>query len=378
LSDDEINKVVDFVGTTEPQFVKELVQLKSKDQNSGDLKDKLKNREELYESAVEIVIREGRGSVSLLQRALGIGYGRAARLVDFMAEDGIVGEYNGSQAREVIVTMEQWAEMTGTAVEEVEPEPPTRRNRIVPERVDDESDGDDGGGGGGRSKGSSATSKPKPHIPVAPPAPTSNAPFVPGGPTSPTNALKGAGATALALRTLSQVDVEEDEELDDKFEAEDAFAEIENDTDTAPWETEPEAVTDEWTGARKRSTISSEDEFDEEDCDDDGVNARYESESDEDEVDDESDDEADLDDDAIVSRKRSTKKFDDNSESLSDDDADTDEGSVSDFSTPYLKVAAENESDTDEESDEEYEDEVEEIEDELEQENDEDETEEEE
>ena len=47
--------------------------------------------------------------MSLLQRALGIGYGRAARLIDFMAEDGIVGTYNGSQAREVLITLDQWS-----------------------------------------------------------------------------------------------------------------------------------------------------------------------------------------------------------------------------------------------------------------------------
>ena len=70
----------------------------------------LKERDELYEPAIEIVIREGRGSCSLLQRALGIGYGRAARLIDFMAEDGIVGAYNGSNAREVLYTPEQWRE----------------------------------------------------------------------------------------------------------------------------------------------------------------------------------------------------------------------------------------------------------------------------
>jgi S-DNA-T family DNA segregation ATPase FtsK/SpoIIIE len=39
---------------------------------------------------------------------LGVGYGRGARLIDYMAEDGIVGEYNGSQAREVLYTWEQW------------------------------------------------------------------------------------------------------------------------------------------------------------------------------------------------------------------------------------------------------------------------------
>ena len=48
--------------------------------------DKLKARDELYEQAIDIVLREGRGSVSLLQRALGIGYGRAARLIDFSSE----------------------------------------------------------------------------------------------------------------------------------------------------------------------------------------------------------------------------------------------------------------------------------------------------
>jgi S-DNA-T family DNA segregation ATPase FtsK/SpoIIIE len=44
---------------------------------------------------------------------LGIGYGRAARLIDFMAEDGIVGAYNGSNAREVLYTPEQWAQLRG-------------------------------------------------------------------------------------------------------------------------------------------------------------------------------------------------------------------------------------------------------------------------
>src|SRR5690606_21170369 len=112
VSDEEINRIVDFVGTTEPEFVKELVQLKAAPAGEG-ANEGLKSRDELYEAAVDIVIREGRGSVSLLQRALGIGYGRAARLVDFMAEDGIVGAYNGSQARDVLMTLEDWQAMVG-------------------------------------------------------------------------------------------------------------------------------------------------------------------------------------------------------------------------------------------------------------------------
>ncbi|MGD9635660.1 MAG: DNA translocase FtsK 4TM domain-containing protein [Pirellulales bacterium] len=113
LSDDEITRVVDFVGTDDPQFAGELMQLKTKEElEAVAAGGGLKNRDELYETAVDIVVRERRGSVSLLQRALGIGYGRAARLVDFMAEDGIVGEYNGSQAREVMISIEDWEAMS--------------------------------------------------------------------------------------------------------------------------------------------------------------------------------------------------------------------------------------------------------------------------
>src|SRR5207248_11733126 len=98
----------------EPNFESELLNLKvSRDAQAsgaerGDFSDKLRARDEVYEQAIEVVIREQRGSTSLLQRALGIGYGRASRLIDFMAEDGIVGAYNGSNARDVLVTPEEW------------------------------------------------------------------------------------------------------------------------------------------------------------------------------------------------------------------------------------------------------------------------------
>ncbi|MGQ9822403.1 MAG: DNA translocase FtsK, partial [Thermogutta sp.] len=111
VSDDEINRVIDAVAVREPQFVQELVQLKPSAPGGGPTPTEV--RDELYEAAVDIVIREGRGSVSLLQRALGIGYGRAARLIDYMAEDGIVGPYNGSQAREVLISVEDWEARNG-------------------------------------------------------------------------------------------------------------------------------------------------------------------------------------------------------------------------------------------------------------------------
>ena len=118
LSDEEINAVVEAASTGEQNFVTELVQLKVDDAGGGGQERAERKQDDLYDSAVEVVIREGRGSVSLLQRSLGIGYGRAARLIDFMAEDGIVGTYNGSQAREVLLSMEEWeAIQNGEAIE---------------------------------------------------------------------------------------------------------------------------------------------------------------------------------------------------------------------------------------------------------------------
>lgn len=130
LSDDEINAIVDHCSTGEQNFVQELVQLKIRRDDEAPAKPgSFKKRDELYEAAVDIVVREGRGSCSLLQRALGIGYGRAARLIDFMAEDGIVGEYNGSQAREVAITVADWERMRAEA-EASETSSKSRSNKI--------------------------------------------------------------------------------------------------------------------------------------------------------------------------------------------------------------------------------------------------------
>jgi S-DNA-T family DNA segregation ATPase FtsK/SpoIIIE len=68
-------------------------------------------RDPLFEKAVEIMIESGRGSVSLLQRRLAIGYGRASRLVDQMGLAGILGEHKGSVAREVVITLDDWHRM---------------------------------------------------------------------------------------------------------------------------------------------------------------------------------------------------------------------------------------------------------------------------
>lgn len=113
VSDEEIDAITEAVSTGEQQFVHELVNMKIEEEEEAGVDDeelaaKLAKRDELYHKAVEIVIAEQRGSCSLLQRALRIGYGRAARVIDHMEEDGVVGPYNGSKHREVIMTIEQW------------------------------------------------------------------------------------------------------------------------------------------------------------------------------------------------------------------------------------------------------------------------------
>ena len=134
LSDDEIDTVTDSCSQGEQEFVNELMNLKVKeDEEDGDKPTGLKKRDDLYESAVDVVVKEGRGSVSLLQRCLGIGYGRAARLIDYMAEDNIVGPYNGAQAREVLVTVSEWEEMQGMDPDETaDPEPPPAKIKMAP------------------------------------------------------------------------------------------------------------------------------------------------------------------------------------------------------------------------------------------------------
>jgi S-DNA-T family DNA segregation ATPase FtsK/SpoIIIE len=100
----EIQAVLDdLCSRAKPEFHPELQKIKSPDQDTvGMLRDPL------FDRAVRVVLDSKRGSVSLLQRRLTIGYSRASRLIEQMAEAGIVGDYKGSQAREVNMTLDEW------------------------------------------------------------------------------------------------------------------------------------------------------------------------------------------------------------------------------------------------------------------------------
>lgn len=114
-TDDELQAVVDFVQQdSAASFNQELVQAATGSAKAGRPGDKAPaERDELWDDAVRVILKAKRGSASLLQRALGVGYTRGTRLLEMMEEEGIVGEHKGSKAREVFMTLDQWEEMTG-------------------------------------------------------------------------------------------------------------------------------------------------------------------------------------------------------------------------------------------------------------------------
>ena len=64
-----------------------------------------------------VVLAAGKGSVSLIQRKLEVGYARASRYIDIMAQDGVVGPERGSKPREVRMTLDDWEQMEQRAQE---------------------------------------------------------------------------------------------------------------------------------------------------------------------------------------------------------------------------------------------------------------------
>ncbi len=103
ISDREIKNVVEFVKSqAEPEYYEDLLET--------DRAAKVKSTfsDPLYDDAVRLVIETQRGSASMLQRRLGIGYTRASRLIEMMEDEGIVGPYQEAQSRKVLVSKEEW------------------------------------------------------------------------------------------------------------------------------------------------------------------------------------------------------------------------------------------------------------------------------
>ncbi len=113
VDDVELRRVLKYLSErAEPEFFEELMQIGKVDLNGIE-------QDEMFDEAVRIVLETKRGSVSLLQRRLNIGYSRASRLIEQMAAAGIVGEYKGSQAREVTMTLEEYEAIKRQMEEEI-------------------------------------------------------------------------------------------------------------------------------------------------------------------------------------------------------------------------------------------------------------------
>jgi S-DNA-T family DNA segregation ATPase FtsK/SpoIIIE len=118
-SDREIRAITDYWRAQgKPEYHSDLIQKRPLAEKSPE------ERDELYEDAVRVVLSSQRGSVSLLQRKLEIGYSRAARLIDMMAAQGLVGGYKGSQAREVLYTIDEWEAQRREQAEQADSAPP--------------------------------------------------------------------------------------------------------------------------------------------------------------------------------------------------------------------------------------------------------------
>ncbi|MBQ8926625.1 MAG: DNA translocase FtsK [Clostridia bacterium] len=74
--------------------------------------------DDLFEQAIQVVLEAGQASTSMLQRKLGVGYARAGRIIDELEEHGIIGEYQGSKPRAVLITKQQWLERNAMAGDE--------------------------------------------------------------------------------------------------------------------------------------------------------------------------------------------------------------------------------------------------------------------
>jgi S-DNA-T family DNA segregation ATPase FtsK/SpoIIIE len=76
--------------------------------------------DEMLPAAVDVILETNQASVSMLQRRLKLGYARAARIVDEMEEKGIVGPFQGSKPREILITKEQWEAMKNGQPQQME------------------------------------------------------------------------------------------------------------------------------------------------------------------------------------------------------------------------------------------------------------------
>ncbi|RJP92546.1 MAG: DNA translocase FtsK [Desulfobacteraceae bacterium] len=100
ISEEELAKIIEFLKEQKaPEYVSDILEAPEKDAGNGEEKD----YDERYDEAVALVSKTGQASISMIQRHLRIGYNRAARIIEIMETEGVVGPSDGVKAREVLV-----------------------------------------------------------------------------------------------------------------------------------------------------------------------------------------------------------------------------------------------------------------------------------
>ena len=104
VKDSEIERVVEFIKAQgAPAYDDQILKDQQKSNSAGG-----GEKDELYEEAVRVIMESNQASVSILQRRMRLGYTRAARIIDMMELDGLVGPFEGSKPRRILVDRESW------------------------------------------------------------------------------------------------------------------------------------------------------------------------------------------------------------------------------------------------------------------------------
>ena len=94
------------------EMIEEMEKRAVPEKNAESSSDDESGTDPMFKTAVEVVIDAGQASTSLLQRRCKLGYARAARIMDEMEQLHIIGPYEGAKPRQVLITRQQWIEMT--------------------------------------------------------------------------------------------------------------------------------------------------------------------------------------------------------------------------------------------------------------------------
>ncbi len=117
ISSDEVEEVVRYIKeSSTAEYSQDIIDQieKQAEKGEGGASNAFEgddDADEMLTAAIDVVVESGQASTSMLQRRLKLGYSRAARIIDQMEERGIVGEFEGSKPRKILITRDEWQEM---------------------------------------------------------------------------------------------------------------------------------------------------------------------------------------------------------------------------------------------------------------------------